>query len=469
MQRAIAAAETAEPIEKAETAVPPIEPSSSQTAVQRAIAAAETAEPIERDATAVSPIDSSPLQPAIQRAIAAAETAEPIEKAETAVPPIEPASPQTAVQRAIAAAETAPVRDTPTPPPIIRMASGAHRVPGSPGGGMPEVVDRMDTRPLALEPASQASPAADKVGKTAVAVQRAITAAETAPGRSDISFRARVVQPDPTAPLRRMESTARPLSRPEIPMARVIAAPASSQLTMPSGRQPNAPAFQTPGGWSPALVQRAVARAEAPIAEAPLADGPLADAPLTDAPLFDGRLADSPLTEFSAGAWVQPGTSTVLTAVAVKPPTGQPGTATTATAVQRAVAKAETAVAPLWEPLPAAVQRQEAIDPLAVRMERETAVVPQPASPAVPRSALKTTPSVLEMSVQRALGDTAEQNADETNLAESEPESSPMQPSIAQELDQEEEELDVNELARQVYDKLRRRLTIDRERERGRY
>nr|MBP7593529.1 hypothetical protein [Chloroflexota bacterium] len=92
-----------------------------------------------------------------------------------------------------------------------------------------------------------------------------------------------------------------------------------------------------------------------------------------------------------------------------------------------------------------------------------------PASPAVPRSALKTTPSVLEMSVQRALGDTAEQNADETNLAESEPESSPMQPSIAQELDQEEEELDVNELARQVYDKLRRRLTIDRERERGRY
>nr|MBP6473372.1 hypothetical protein [Chloroflexota bacterium] len=467
-------AETAEPRKRDATAVPPTESSPLQLAVQRAIAAAETAAPIERDATAVSPIDSSPLQPAIQRAIAAAETAEPIVKAETAVPPIEPASPQTSIQRAIAATETAPVRDTPTPPPIIRMASGAHRVPGSPGGGVPEVVARMDTRPLALEPASQASPAADKVGKTAVAVQRAITAAETAPGRSDISFRARVVQPDPTAPLRRMESTARPLSRPEIPMARVIAAPASSQLSMPSGRQPHAPAFQTPGGWSPALVQRAVARAEAPIAEAPLADGPLADAPLadaplTDAPLFDGRLADSPLTEFSAGAWVQPGTSKVLTAVAVKPPTGQPGTATTATAVQRAVARAETAVAPLWEPLPAAVQRQEAIDPLAVRMERETAVVPQPASPAVPRSALKTTPSVLEMSVQRALGDTAEQNADETNLAESEPESSPMQPSIAQELDQEEEELDVNELARQVYDKLRRRLTIDRERERGRY
>ncbi|MGB5057204.1 MAG: hypothetical protein WBO48_00870, partial [Candidatus Promineifilaceae bacterium] len=132
-------------------------------------------------------------------------------------------------------------------------------------------------------------------------------------------------------------------------------------------------------------------------------------------------------------------------------------------------AKAETAVASLWEPLPAAVQRQEAIDPLAVRMERETAVTRQPASPDVSPSPLKPALLVHETRVQRALGDTVEQNAGEANLAESTPDSSPMKPSTAQELDSEEEALDVNELARQVYDKLRRRLTIDRERERGRY
>ncbi|MBK7179913.1 MAG: hypothetical protein IPH82_22490 [Chloroflexi bacterium] len=92
-------AETAEPIEKAaepnltsqtcrataaeRTDYPQIESSPLQPAVQRAIAAAETAEPIEKAETAVPPTESSPLQPAVQRAIAAAETAEPTEKAET--------------------------------------------------------------------------------------------------------------------------------------------------------------------------------------------------------------------------------------------------------------------------------------------------------------------------------------------------------------------------------------------------
>jgi len=424
VQRGIAAAEASSPSPSVaeEEAPPAVRPAVEASlaapsagvaeAAQRAIAAAE-ASPSSAPVAGHSAPSTSPMDAPAARAEPLSPEMQALDrKAETAVSAVPMAPDEARVQRAIAAVETPPARAA-APPPIIQLKSGAHVVTPPTSVSDPQsappapVVAEMDTQPALPLPGKRPSGPVEAAPEPPAqdAIQRAITAVESSPTGSRSGSLLRV--------------QARPANRPEpgvssgrgTAVAQTAVAPNLATSQSPAVVQPAPAVLPTSGPASATLlqsdrVQRVVAVAEAPPA------------------LQRASLA------LSEPVWQRPAAVTGQEGKAEQTSTPPPG----ALAGQ-----------------PAASFASPSVSAVAAHAQPQVEGRPDPeVSPAAPAR-------VQPVMIQRAITDedkVTTSDSTPTTLQEPEAEAATA--------------VDVDELARQVYQQLRRRLIIERERERGR-
>jgi len=356
------------------------------------------------------------------------------------------------VQRAVGTVETPPSRPAAAPPPIIRLPSGMHpvmretavssSVPVSPA---PEVVAEMDTQPgmLLPRPLATAPQAETAVPAPAEAIQRAVAAAEASPMNGPVESpvmraaplpwrvqawpvslpdagllsagKAAASLPVAVAPSLPVGSVAIPHTQSDQTGHALDTLAAASFLNQPGGGSlPSAPVLATPptlgvralaAQRQPDAVQRVVATAEAPVLRRERGQAALS----------------VPLWPEVAETAVSPASSPPM------PPT----------------------ISPAPEP-PAA----EAAPTVSAQIQRQPTGYPSADATSRPWQMLQRDETTGDKSAVEDLGYAVLSDL----LQDEEPEARAEQ----------ETAVDVEELARQVYQKLRRRLAIERERERGR-